>query len=31
MKNLKNATELYQMINSGKLMDGLKSFITPMW
>jgi len=29
MKNLKNATELYQMINSGKLMDGFEKFYHP--
>lgn len=29
MKNLKNATELYQLINSGKLMDGFEKFYHP--
>lgn len=29
MKNLKNATELYHMINSGKLMDGYEKFYHP--
>lgn len=26
MKNLRNATELYEMINSGKLMEGFEKF-----
>ena len=29
MKNLKNAAALYQMINSGQLMDGFEKFYHP--
>lgn len=29
MKNLENATELYEMINTGKLMEGFERFYHP--
>ena len=29
MKNLQNATELYQMVNGGKLMDAFEKFYHP--
>ncbi len=29
MKNLGNATELYEIINSGKLMEGFEKFYHP--